>query len=92
MNSDLLAYAILFGWCGFSWGEWWAERRRKRSDDPALRMLADMLLGIVDKRKMVGRALTISSTHRFDIMGEKLSIIVQAEGDPEAVIEGEVVR
>jgi hypothetical protein len=91
VSEDLIAYAILFGWCGFSWGQWWAERRAKRSDDPALRMLSEMFSGILEKRKIVGRALTISSTHRFEIMGEKLSITVEAHGDPDSFIEGEVV-
>jgi hypothetical protein len=80
VNEDVIAYAILFGWCGFSWGRWWADRQRKRSDDPALTMLCDMLDSILEKRKMVGRAMTISSTHRFEIMGERLSIVVEAEG------------
>jgi hypothetical protein len=91
VSEDQIAYAILFGWCGFQWGQWWAERRAKPLADPALTMLTEMLSSIIDKRKIVGRALTISSTHRFEAMGEKLSIVVQAEGDPQAFIEGEVV-
>ena len=89
--SDLIAQALLFGWCGFSWGEWWAERRRRPADDVAMKMLTEMFDGIIQKRKIVGRALTISSTHSFEILGEKISIIVEAKGDPAAFIEGGVV-
>lgn len=87
MTEDQIAYAILFAWVGFQWGQWWSERKHNNPDDAGVKLLTRMFLGILEKRKMVGRAMTISTIERFECQGEKLSLTLEAKGDPSAYID-----
>jgi hypothetical protein len=94
VTGDGLATALLLFVSGFWWGEWWASRRALKIiavRDPAFQLLYGMVSGIIEKRKLVGRYLTIYRQERFEISGEKFSLTLQSDGDPTAVIDAERV-
>jgi hypothetical protein len=84
---------LMFVWfaAGWTWGEWWTARQRKKrlDDDAGLKLLADMAMEIADRRKVVGRYMTIRVSHKLKTPQESYSLSLEAEGDPNAKLAGE---
>lgn len=81
---------ILFGAiAGFWWGEWFGERRAKKlaKADPATLLVASMLSEIKEKRRFVGRSMTITRTEHIEILGEEYSLSLASKGDASLIDE-----
>ena len=73
---------------GFFWGEWCAARKAKREADPVTVLVAVMWADIREKRRFVGRGLTITRSETFDLKGEEYTLSLASKG--EAKLVGEV--
>jgi hypothetical protein len=77
---------------GLWWGQWLTERRAKKTADresPAFRLLYEMVQSIREKRRFVGPYMSITRDERFEFLGEKFTLSLRAEGDPNAVAESD---
>ncbi len=70
---------------GYIWGQWLAERQAKRKVDPAMTLLLSMLADVQQKRRLVGRGLTITRFEHLDLKGEQYTLSLASKGDPEAI-------
>jgi hypothetical protein len=88
--TEAIAAALIWAFVGFQWGEWWTARKhRKRLDgDVGLKLLAEMAYDISERRKIVGRALTIRASHTLGTKDEEYTLSLEAKGDPNTLIDG----
>jgi hypothetical protein len=83
--------AFLIAIAAYWWGEWVAERRARKAGknrDVCFELIYRMMQSVLDKRKLVGRYLTITSTERFTCLGERFALTLESEGDPNAYETG----
>ena len=84
MNEGMFLWGALIG---FVWGEWFAERRMKKraAPDVGMKLLLSMFEQVQNRRRLVGRGLTITRSETFDIRGNRYTISLRSDGDPTAI-------
>lgn len=72
---------------GFIWGEWGAARKARREADPVTVLVTIMWSDILEKRRFVGRGLTITRSETLDLKGEEYTLSLASKGDAKLVGE-----
>lgn len=84
MSEGFFLWGLL---AGYLWGGWFADRRaeRDRAYHAGTTLILTMLADIREKRRFVGRGLTITRSEVLNLKGEDYLLSLASKGNPEAM-------